>query len=104
MRVLLGNDPRSYRDTLATVLRHLHPDVEVSTAEPGDLDREVSLLRPEFVVCSHLSETVEREAPAWVELYPGGASYSRVCVGGGTSTHPDMNLDTLLSVLDLALR
>lgn len=103
-KVLIGNDPRSYRETIALAFGRLRPGIKVFTAEPEDLDREVLRLRPEFVMCSRLSETIEKNAPTWVELYPNGASRSRVCTNGERYTHPDMDLDTLLSILDRAGR
>lgn len=100
LRVLVANEPRSYRETISTVMTQLRPHFEIFTAEPMDLDRQIPLLLPDLVVCSHLTRTVESEVPAWVELYPDGASQTIVSVDGERSVHRAMDFDTLLSVLD----
>lgn len=103
MRLLVANEPRSYRETLSTVIAQLRPRLEVLTAEPTDLDREVLRSLPDLVVCSRLSGAVELEAPAWIELYPEGTSQTVVSMNGERYTYPGMDFDTLLSILDHAV-
>ena len=56
---------------------------------------------PQLVVCGRPTKLVERKAPAWVELYPGGASHAVVKrIDGSRRTLPDMNFDMLFSLLD----
>jgi hypothetical protein len=44
---------------------------------------------------------VEREAPAWIELFPGGTWHAVVkSPDGSRRTLPTMDFDTLLSILD----
>jgi hypothetical protein len=104
IKVLLGNDPRSYRETLRAVFERLRPNMEFLAVEPGDLDRELSRLHPGIVVCSYLTETVENQSPAWVELHPGGGPHAVVGMEGELVTYPCVNLELLLSIVDRAGR
>lgn len=105
VRVLVANEPTIYREVISGALRELRPDVEVFTAAPEDLDGEFLRLLPRLVVCSVLTALVERDASAWIELYPGGTSGAvvggldgrRYILGG-----PDFS--DLLSILDDATR
>ncbi len=99
MRVLVANEPRSYRETMSAAFQYLRPDLEVIDIEPDSLDVEVARLEPHLVVCSRLTDTVERR-PAWVVLYPDHQRVSIVSVAGQHSTVPDMEFDYLLSIID----
>ena len=100
MRILLTNEPRSYREAMAGAFRALKPHTEVFVAEPEALDAEVARLSPQLVVCSHASPTVKIEALGWVELYPGHGSLSTVSVGGQRSTVVGIELADLLRTID----
>jgi hypothetical protein len=82
--VLLANEPRAYRESIAQVFRLLRPNVEVMTAEPNDLVRE--------------------RVPVWVELYPEYGTRSVVGMGEERSTIEEIQLSDLLSVVDRAER
>ena len=103
-RILISNELESYRQVLAHAFRELRPDLEVFEAEPGDLDRKVLRVRPIFVVCSHVTTTVKRHVPNWVELYAGHGELSMVRVGGEPFAVDDMQLPRLISLLDEAER
>jgi hypothetical protein len=97
-RALIANEPAMYREVISSTLREMRPDVEVFTAEPEALEGEYLRLAPRLVV---FSRATEHEAPAWVALYPGGASHAVVkCPDGSRRTLPGMDFDTLLAVLD----
>lgn len=100
IRVVVANELRSYREAISQVFAKLHPDIEVSAIEPGDLDREVELLRPDFVVCSRTTSAVELMVPAWVELYTDFGASSQVSVRGETTTVEAMQLTDLIDLLD----
>jgi hypothetical protein len=106
LRVVLANEPAVYREVISSAIAVLRPDFEVFTVEPEYLDRELLCLGPRLVVvCSRLTELVQREALAWVQLYPCGASNTLVALDGGRPTKvAHMDLDTLLGVLDVADR
>ena len=73
MRALIANEPAIYREVISATLKELRPDIEIFTSEPDDLEGEFLRIQPQLVVCSRPTKLVEREAPAWIELYPGGA-------------------------------
>jgi hypothetical protein len=101
MRALIANGPAMYREVISAALRELRPDIEIFTAEPEDLETEFLRLLPRLVICSRLTKRVERGAPVWVELYPGGAPHAVVgTLDGSRRTLPAMDFDTLLSIFD----
>ncbi len=102
--MLVANDPLAYREALAAAIEELRPYVEVLTAEPADLDEGFLWHTPGFVVCSRSTPLLEREAPAWVELYPGHTSGALASLAGGKTTFEAMDFDVLLSILDEAQR
>jgi hypothetical protein len=104
MRVMVANSLRSYRQAISATLKELRPNLQIFIAEPEDLDEEFRRLSPHFVVCSRVTELVEREALGWIELYPEHAPQSVVNLCGQRSVYPQMDLEALLSVLDEAER
>ena len=100
LRILLANEPRSYRETLAAAIRILKPNIEVFVVDPDELDSEVERLGPQLVICSRTTPTVEMQSLAWVELYPEYSSESVVSVGGERSTISWIELADLLRVID----
>jgi hypothetical protein len=100
LRILLANEPRAYRETLAAALRILKPYTEVFVVDPDELDAEVERLSPQLVICSRATPTIEARSLAWVELYPEHGSISVVSVGGERSTVAGIELGDLLSVID----
>jgi len=102
--VLLANEPRAYRESIAHVFRQLRPNVEVMTAEPEELEDCVLRLAPEMVVFSEAAGLVRERVPVWVELYPEYGQRSVVGVGEERSTIEEIQLSDLLSVVDRAER
>lgn len=101
---MVVNEPRSYREAIAAAFKALRPEMEVFEAKPEEIDGEFLRQSPHLVVCSRLTELISREAPAWIELYPGGSSYAVATLDGEATTYHDADLATLLSVLDGAHR
>ncbi len=104
VRILVANEPLAYRQVISCVFKELRPHIEVVVADPRDLNREFLRLAPHLVVCSKLTTLVEREAPAWVELYPEHGSQAIVRLAGEKSMFDGMDFNTLLSTLDEAER
>lgn len=101
LRVIVSNEPRSYREAIARAFESLRPGVETVEVAPENLDGELERVEgPCFVICSRVSPTVERRAAAWIELYPGGEAFSRLSVSGARFEKPDMGLRDLLSAMD----
>jgi hypothetical protein len=97
-RILVANELTSYRQTIAIVLRELHPNVEVLEVHPETLDREVARLGPDLVICSRVTAVVRERAANWIELYPECSSFSTFCIGGERRAMEDVQLSDLLSV------
>jgi hypothetical protein len=102
--VLLANEPRAYRESIAQVFRQLRPNVEVVTAEPHELEDQILRLAPEMVICSEATSFVREHVPVWVELYPGYGPRSVVGIGEERSTIEEIQLSDLLSIVDRAGR
>ncbi len=104
MRVMVAHSLLSYREAISATLEALRPHLEIFTVGPENLDEEFRRFSPQLVVCSRVTELVEREAFGWIELYPEHGSESVVSLGGEKVTYPQMDLEALLSVLDEAER
>jgi hypothetical protein len=97
-RILVANELASYRQTIAIVLRELHPGVEVLEVDPETLEGEVTRLGPDLVICSRVTATVRARAANWVELYPECKPCSTFCIGGERRAMEDVQLSDLLAV------
>lgn len=102
LRVLLANEPRSYRESIAAVLRQLRPAVHVEVVEPEALESSVVRLLPDVAICSHVTGGVRERVPVWVELYPEHASHSVASEGGRLTEFDEIQLADLLSIVDRA--
>ena len=100
IRVLVANEPRSYREVIANVLGALRPQLEVIVVDPDDLDREVAELVPHLVLCSRATEVVETRAQASVTLYPDGRSHAVISIGGERELVSDVEFEHLLAAAD----
>ena len=103
VRVLVANEPRSYREAVAGVLRAVcGPFIEVLEAEPEGLDAAVVGTHPHLVVCSLATPAVREAAGVWVELYPGHGSLSNVGFHSEVTAMDGMELPDILSVVERA--
>lgn len=102
MRTLVANDPRVYREVIVDALKKLRPLIEVSNADPDELDREVGRLRPHLVICSRISAAARAGCLAWVVLYPNGEDRAEIGggAGGGAMLLSGVGVNDLLSVVD----
>jgi hypothetical protein len=98
--VLLANEPRAYRDTLAVALRFLRPHIEVVVTDPETLDKAILLHAPGVVVCSHLTTLVETQVPTWVVLYSDDAPVALRYLNGERTTVSEIDLDGIMSLID----
>lgn len=99
IRVLVANEPRSYRESFVEALRMLRPEAEISEVQPDDLDQRIEDLKPDLIICSRLTLAVER-TPAWLLVYPEGRPVTMVYTAGKLSSFIDLDLDKILSVVD----
>jgi hypothetical protein len=101
MRALIANEPAMYREVISAALAEQRPGIEVFRSDPEGLEGEFLRLRPRLVVCGRPTRVVQREAPALVELYPGGASHAVVKgPDGSRRILPGMDFPTLLAIVD----
>ena len=101
-RVLVAHEPRACREALAAALAILRPDAEVLAVAPEALDRALTQAPPALVFCGEVTAAVRASAPAWVLLYPDGASVVETSVAGERATLPDLGLEAALALLDRA--
>ena len=97
MRILLANEPRSYREAFADAFRALRPHVEAITVDPEALEEEMLRLRPDVVVCSHTTPAI-RAAGSWIEVRVEDELLTLRTSGTDRSNNPD--LETLLAFVD----
>jgi hypothetical protein len=58
MTILLGNEPRAYREVFARFLSTVGPDFIVHVVDPMELDESIARLDPDLVLCSQLTDAV----------------------------------------------
>ena len=102
LRVLLANEPRSYRESIAAVFRQLRPGLNVKVVEPEALESTVVRFDPDVAICSRVTGTVRERVPVWVELYPEQAAHSVASEGGRRTEFAEIQLLDLLGILDRA--
>jgi hypothetical protein len=102
-RVLLANEPRSYRQAITGALQALRPDVEFEEVEPENLDAEVGRRDPQLVICSVATPAVQAAVSSWIELYTDHGSISSVSIHLEKSKVDGMEIPDLLQIVDRAL-
>ena len=103
-RIVVANEPRSYREAMAVACRVLRPEVEVILAEPADLDAAVARLDPQLVLCSRLTEGLRTGSRAWVVLYPEGEAQAVISAAGHCVTTDDLGFAALAALIDQVIR
>src|SRR5438045_8332518 len=101
LRIIIANEPRSYRDALAGVLEQRHPQDTVATSEPGQIEQALRQWPEALVVCSEVTPAVEKLAGAWVRLGDDG----EVAVSGGAEVVAmgrRVGLEAVLDAIDEA--
>ncbi len=99
MRVLVANEPRSYRDVIAAALQSMRSSADVAIVEPERLDAEVTRRKPHLVLCSRLTAAAGWSFD-WVVLHPDGENRAEINVRGERRIVSDLDLDGLLAVFD----
>lgn len=99
-RILVANEPRAYRETIAAALRCLRPLAEVVAGEPRWMGGELAHVRPHLLIGSDPDLIERSDVLAWVLLYPGGTGRVVVCVDGRQDVLPDLPFDELIAVVD----
>ncbi len=100
IRVLLANEPRVYREAMASAFRRLRPGAEIVVAESDELDEQIRDLKPHLVMYSHPAWSFEEHPLPHVLLYPEGESKALVNIDGQRMTIVGVELEDLLLVID----
>ncbi len=100
MRILIASELRSYREVITATIQQLRPQHEVIAVDPNELDGAIVRLEPLVVLCSRLSPTVESHPRTWVLLYPDGQASVVICFDGVHTAVPDLDLESLVSIID----
>jgi hypothetical protein len=100
IRVVVANEPRAYRETLADALRNLCPRAEVIIIEPAALHQHVRRFTPHLVLGSELDAEMLTGLFSWVDLYPNGERYAVINIGGERTTVDNLDLAGLLRIVD----
>ena len=100
VRILIANEPRAYREAFAGALRLMRPNSRIIEAGAEDLDREVERFKPDVVLCSSVSATVETKARSWILLYPEDEPLAMVSTAGELSTVGDVDLEDIVALVD----
>lgn len=100
LRILVVNEPRAYRETIAAALGCLRPADEVVDVDPRWTAAEMARFRPHLVIASDETLIERANALAWVLLYPGGSGRVTVCVGGQHETLPDLPFNELIAIVE----
>jgi hypothetical protein len=101
LRIIIANEPRSYRDALAGVLEQTRPRDGVISVDPGQIEEALRQWPGALVVCSEVTTVVEKLAGAWVRLGQDG----EVSVSGGAEVEVmahRVGLDAVLDAIDAA--
>ena len=98
--IVVANEPRAYREALAGALQELRPHIEIISLEPDDLEGKVCEYSPRLVLCSRLTEAVERCSDAWILLYPNRENRAVISIAGRRTVVTDVEFSHLLAVID----
>lgn len=97
---MVANEPRAYREAFAYSVEAVRPHVEAIAVESDILDREVLRLRPDLVVCAHVTPAVEAVARSWIELRVENEVLVASSNVGALPAGTNVRFDELLSIID----
>jgi len=100
IRIVVANEPRAYRESLADALRNLCPRAEVIIIEPAALHQHVRRFTPHLVLGSELDPEMLAGLFCWVDLYPNGERYAVINIGRERTTVDNLDLAGLLWIVD----
>ena len=100
--VAFGEEHRAYREVIVAGIRILRPQVEVATATPTEIEKEIESFDPQMVVCGASVPADPGAVPAWVELDLLPGRPAKIRVGGSRRTSVNLDLEGLLTIVDEA--
>lgn len=98
--VLIANDPRAYRETIAVAIGMLCPDASVIVVDPDKLDESISEHKPEVVLSSHLTPLMESRVTTWAVLYADGEESALVQIDGRRKAVSNLELTGIVRLVD----
>lgn len=72
LRIIVANEPRSYREALTGVLEQTRPRDAVMSVDPGQIEQALQRWPGALVLCNRVSAAVDQLAGAWVRLAEDG--------------------------------
>src|SRR5918994_3866710 len=105
VRVLVSVTPRMYRQAIALSIHRQRPGLDVRTASPEAIERELADFRPHLLVHNDtdgLGPEAVADIPCRVEVLYSDGMDARISAEGGLSTARDVSTEDLLRVADRA--
>jgi hypothetical protein len=90
-----------YRETVVHTLESRRPDLEVERCPPEDLDQQLALLQPDFLVCHDTAPEARERVRDRVEICYSDSLDATIFREGQATRVRDISLERLLSVLNL---
>ena len=101
MRVIVANEPRSYREAFGRAFLALRPNVETIVVEPETLEHEVLRFEPDVVICDRVTPVVAATVRSWMELR---VEEERLVISSNshvlTTDGREVDLEDLLAFID----
>jgi hypothetical protein len=98
--VAFEDNYRTYRETIAAVLRVLRPDAEVESIALEALKEELERFDPQVVICSGHKDVESGGTRTWIELSVDPTQPTKICVGGSYLERTNPTVEELLEVID----
>jgi len=98
--VLVSHALTAYASSLAGVLRHIRPQLDVRVVAPGDLECALSMLPGAVVVSDVISPAIRQKSSGWILYYPDQQNLAVAKVDGDERAMENPSLDDVLLALD----
>lgn len=102
--VLVISELRLQRDVLSQALALLRPGLDVQALAPDELVGERWQPSPVIVVSTVPQALLPRGIPCWILLHPERSGPCIVYLHGVATTHDHLSFESLLMVIDEAVR
>ena len=90
-----------YRETVIHTLESRRPDLKVESCPPEDLDHQLALLQPDFLVCHDTAPEARERVRDRVEIIYSDGLDATIIRDDQATKVSDIGLERLLTVLDL---
>lgn len=100
MRVLIALNPLMYRQTILFFLAEHRPLIDLKSADPADLDQELSSFSPDLLICHETIPAVRHHVVSQVEILYSDGLDALVCVEDRESRINNIGVQDLLNAVD----